>query len=194
MVDSVPAAVVGDGMEYRTPSVVGVCMDTADLLSFRKEKDEFFKHGEQSPLPHDARHTFEGLAYYPPNAELVFDVTLDPTEPTEVQISTTDGAERTYMRVATATVTVDGTDTTMALYSSGHESLFLPFHDTTSGKETYGAGRYIDVHPNGDGTAVIDFNYAYAPFCAYNDLYSCALPPAENWLDVAIRAGEQTAQ
>lgn len=169
-------------------------MDTAALLHFRKEKDDFFKHGGQFALPHNARHTLEGLSYYPPNAKLVFDVTLDSTEPTEVQISTTDGAERTYTRVATATVSVDGADTAMALYSSGHESLFLPFRDTTSGKEPYGVGRYIDVHPNGDGTAVIDFNYAYTPFCAHNDQYTCALPSAENWLDVAITAGEQTTR
>jgi uncharacterized protein len=166
-------------------------MNTADLLKFRADKDHFFKLSEQSPLRHEAQHDFNGLSYFEPNEDLVFDVTLDPVDPTEVTISTTDGDERTYTRVAQATVTVDGEDTTLALYSTGHESLFLPFRDATSGSETYGAGRYIDVHPNGDGTVVIDFNYAYAPFCAYNDSYSCALPPHENWLTVPIRAGER---
>ena len=167
-------------------------MNAVDLLKFRSDKDRFFKLSEQSPLRHEAQHDFNGLSYFEPNEDLVFDVALDPVDPTEVTISTTDGNERTYTRVARATVSVDGEDTTFALYSTGHESLFLPFRDATSGSETYGAGRYIDIHPHGDGTAVIDFNYAYAPFCAYNDNYSCALPPHENWLSVAIRAGERS--
>lgn len=166
-------------------------MNTADLRKFRSDKDHFFKHSEQSPLTHEAQHNFEGLAYFELNDDLIFEVALDAVEPTDVTIATTAGEERTYSRVATATVSVDGEDTTVALYSTGHEGLFLPFRDATSGPETYGAGRYIDVHPQGDGTVVIDFNYAYAPFCAYNENYSCALPPHENWLSVAIRAGER---
>lgn len=166
-------------------------MNTADLLKFRSDKDDFFKQSEQSPLTHEAQHNFDGLAYFEPNDDLVFEVSLDAVEPTDVTIATTAGEERTYSRVATATVSVDGEDTTVALYSTGHEGLFLPFRDATSGSETYGAGRYIDVHPQGDGTVMIDFNYAYAPFCAYNENYSCALPPHENWLSVAIRAGER---
>jgi uncharacterized protein len=166
-------------------------MNTADLLKFRSDKDHFFKRSEQSPLTHEAQHDFDGLAYFEPNDNLVFEVSLDAVEPSDITIATTAGEERTYSRVATATVSVDGEDTTVALYSTGHEGLFLPFRDATSGSETYGAGRYIDVHPQGDGTVVIDFNYAYAPFCAYNENYSCALPPHENWLSVAIRAGER---
>ncbi len=166
-------------------------MNSADLLEFRHDKDHYFKHADQSPVPHEARHDFGGLSYFSPNDDLVYEVDLEPVEPTEVTINTTTGDERTYQRVATATFSVDGEDATVTLYSNGHESLFLPFRDATSGKESYGAGRYIDVHPNGDGTALLDFNYAYAPFCAYNDLYSCALPPQENWLSVAIRAGER---
>jgi uncharacterized protein (DUF1684 family) len=77
------------------------------------------------------------------------------------------------------------------LYSSaGSHELFLPFRDTTSGKETYGAGRYLDLHAHGD-EVVVDFNYAYNPNCAYNPDWNCPLPPAENWLKVPIRAGEK---
>jgi len=167
-------------------------MHTTHVLEFRDEKDRFFKLAPQSPLPEHDQHDFSGLSYFEPTEDFVFSVDLEPVAPTDIQISTTTGDERTYTRVATATVTIDDQDTTLALYSSGHEGLFLPFRDATSGSETYGAGRYIDVTPNGDGTAVIDFNYAYAPFCAYNDRYSCALPPQENWMSVAIRAGERS--
>ena len=71
----------------------------------------------------------------------------------------------------------------------GH-GYFLPFRDATSGKETYGAGRYLDVPRGENGQVVVDFNYAYSPYCAYGDAYSCALPPRENWLTVPIEAGE----
>jgi len=73
-----------------------------------------------------------------------------------------------------------------------HE-LFLPFRDRTSGSETYGAGRYLEVEPPGaDGWVVVDFNLAYNPYCAYNPEWSCPIPPGENWLAVPIRAGEKT--
>jgi uncharacterized protein (DUF1684 family) len=168
-------------------------MHTTHVLEFRDEKDQFFKHAPQSPLPEHDRGDFSGLSYFEPNEDLAFNVGLEPAEPTDIEISTTTGDQRMYTRVATVTFTVADEDTTLALYSSGHESLFLPFRDATSGAETYGAGRYLDVVPNEDGTAVIDFNYAYAPFCAYSDRYSCALPPQENWMPVAIRAGERNA-
>ena len=70
-------------------------------------------------------------------------------------------------------------------------SLFVPFRDSTSGQETYGAGRYIDLKENTSGIYDLDFNRAYNPSCAYNSTYSCPVPPAENTLKVAIRAGEK---
>jgi uncharacterized protein (DUF1684 family) len=78
----------------------------------------------------------------------------------------------------------------LTLYSTGHPGYFIPFRDQTSGDTTYGAGRYLDVEPNGDGTVTVDFNYAYNPSCVYSDGYSCPLPPIENWLKVPIEAGE----
>jgi len=78
-----------------------------------------------------------------------------------------------------------------------HGDLFLPFQDATSGRDTYGAGRYLEVPvleetEDGDPLLVLlDFNYAHHPFCAYNPHYSCPLPPAENRLSVRIEAGER---
>ena len=134
---------------------------------------------------------FSGLAYFQPNPDLLFTVEPEQVEPTEVTIETTTGDARTHHRIATATIDIEDTDVTLALYSTGHDSLFLPFRDATSGGESYGAGRYLDILPNEDGTITIDFNYAYAPFCAYSDQYSCALPPHENWMTVSVQAGER---
>ena len=168
-------------------------MDIQELLDQRADKDDFFRHSPHSPIPGADRTGFDGLEYYDPAPDLVFTVPVDVVEPEPVQVGTTTGEERTYHKIGTATVAVEGTDVTLSLYSTGHPGLFLPFRDATSGSETYGAGRYVDVEPNGDGTVTLDFNYAYAPFCAYSDAYSCALPPYDNWLEVPIRAGERTA-
>ena len=65
----------------------------------------------------------------------------------------------------------------------------MPFADLTTGKETYQAGRYLDIHPTATGLYTIDFNYAYNPSCAYDPRWSCPLAPAPNWLQVPVRAG-----
>ena len=68
--------------------------------------------------------------------------------------------------------------------------LFLPFADQTSGFETYGGGRYIDLSSPLKDTFRLDFNKAYNPYCVYNKKFSCPLVPEENYLEYSIRAGE----
>src|SRR5690606_19820929 len=86
----------------------------------------------------------------------------------------------------------DGVAVGLTLYRDPEGGdLFLPFQDETSGNETYGAGRYLDVTALEDGRVLLDFNYAYHPFCAYNPSYSCPMPPVENRLPAPIRAGER---
>jgi len=71
----------------------------------------------------------------------------------------------------------------------------VPFRDKTSGKESYGAGRYMDLEPEGhlteDNRWIIDFSEAYNPWCAYSEDYVCPFVPPENWLRVPVRAGEK---
>jgi uncharacterized protein (DUF1684 family) len=162
-----------------------------DYAAQRSQKDEFLRLSHQSPLPHESQRGFGGLEYFDPVAELVFTVTPQPADGAELTIDTSDGRQRVYRRAAVVSLDLVGEPVSLALYDSGHPGYFLPFRDTTSGKSTYGAGRYLDIEPNADGTVTIDFNLAYNPFCAYNDAYSCPLPPIENWLQVPIEAGEK---
>jgi uncharacterized protein (DUF1684 family) len=71
--------------------------------------------------------------------------------------------------------------------------LFIPMKDQTSGKETYGAGRYLDasIKDIKDGKIALDFNKLYNPYCAFSEGYSCPIPPKENHLPVRIEAGEK---
>jgi len=109
-------------------------------------------------------------------------------------MQTTTGGTQIYRRAGVARFHVDGVPAPLTLFTSAdtHE-LFLPFRDATSGNETYGAGRYLEVEPSGlDQRVIVDLNYAYNPYCAYNPDWSCPIPPGENWLAVPIRAGEKT--
>ena len=173
--------------------VLTLDMDTQTLAEFRHNKDEFFGGSHQSPLPHDLRHGFEGLKYFDANVGLELLLDFHPEEPTSVEIGTSDGQVRTYYRAGKIKFEVDGEAAELTvLRTPGHPGYFLPFRDATSGNESYGAGRYLDLEEPVDGKLHVDFNVAYNPYCAYSDSYSCALPPHENWLMVPIRAGEMT--
>lgn len=170
-----------------------------DLLRFRAEIDQFMQYHPQSPLGRGQRADFSGLAYYEPNNELSFVAKLDflPRGDAPIEMETSTGDTRDYFRWAQVTFEVDGQPATLTLYTAhDEEALFLPFKDASNGRETYGAGRYLDNHRPGlrrigaDQIAV-DFNYAYNPYCAYAADYSCPLPPRENWLAVPIQAGEK---
>src|SRR5918992_587191 len=169
----------------------------SELDEFRAEKDEFFRDHPQSPLRPEQRASFEGLEYFPEDPQLVVRARLitDGIDRDErIVMPTTTGQEQVYRRAGTIEFDVEGPRARPALFSSDdmHE-LFLPFRDATSGKESYGAGRYLEVEPpDAHGRVVVDLNYAYNPYCAYNPDWSCPIPPGENWLAVPIRAGEKT--
>jgi uncharacterized protein (DUF1684 family) len=168
------------------------------LVESRREKDRAFKNDESSPIPPDRRPHFKGLSYYPPNPALKFQVRLNRYDrPEAVQLGTNTGEIRTGLRYGYFEFRVGGDLCRLQAYrmeDSGQGAgpyLFIPFRDATSGAETYGAGRYIDLPENTSGVYDLDFNRAYNPYCAYAKSFSCPLPPPENTLPIAIRAGEK---
>jgi len=170
-------------------------MGGTELKRFRAEKDRVFRKEPHSPLTPEQRDAFAGLVYFDENPQLVINGTVDrDVEPGEVRMATSAGEEQVYQRYGVVRFRVDGEAAQVVLYASDDSDvLFIPFRDATSGHETYGAGRYLEVHAHGDDVT-IDFNYAYNPNCAYDPAWSCPLPPAENWLKVPIRAGEKAFQ
>lgn len=164
-----------------------------EIEDSRREKDEFFGSHPRSPLGPEQRRDFRGLQYYPYNPEMRLHLPLNTGMAHDIlEMDTTSGDKRTYRREGSITFQVEGQEAVLYLYSSeGSHGLFLPFRDATSGKESYGGGRYLDTMLNADGTVLVDFNYAYNPYCAYNDSWICPIPPAENWLALPIRAGEK---
>lgn len=156
-------------------------------------KDELFRADPGSPLTPRQRARFRGLAYFAPNPELAVEAAVETyVTPTEVELLTSCGDTETYRRVGMAWFEVDGVPVAITLFRSDRGELFVPFRDATSGTETYGAGRYLAAPALSDGGALLDFNYAYNPYCAYNPEWRCPIPPIENQLAVPIRAGERT--
>jgi uncharacterized protein len=166
----------------------------SELEEYRKAKDEFFRDDPWSPLTPAQRATFNGLSYYPESTVLRIEGQLDTDVDRDEQIvmQTTTGGTQVYRRAGKVHFQIDGRDAEITLYESvDQEDLFVPFRDATSGKETYGAGRYLEVERPKEGRVVVDFNDAYNPYCAYNPKWSCPIPPGENWLSVSVRAGEK---
>jgi uncharacterized protein (DUF1684 family) len=169
-----------------------ITMDAQHLLEVRAHKDEFFKTHPNSPLSSKQKVQFEGLTYFmpEPTLDLVVDVhTFD--KPQNVQVQTTTGEIRWYLRWGEFTFDVDGEEVRLTLYKMPPDHFFLPFVDALAGSETYPAGRYLEPEIRDDGRFHIDFNQAYNPYCAYSPHWSCPITPTENRLKVAIRAGEK---
>lgn len=162
-----------------------------DLETFRRQKDLFFKTSPDSPIPYGERASFGGLRYYPEQSDLRLVICPEefPDKAT-IWMLTSTGDEQEYLRWGEFRFTVDSRPARLTIYYAMWGDYFVPFADATSGSETYGAGRYLELEDLGDGSFVADFNLAYNPYCAYNEEYSCPIPPAENRLDLPIRAGE----
>ena len=105
---------------------------------------------------------------------------------------TSTGSVSEYAKYGHVSFDVNGAIATLQVYQDPEGGdFFLPFVDATAPADTYGAGRYLDIEPSGAGKFLIDFNYAYNPYCAYNDKWSCPIPPRENRVKVRIEAGEK---
>jgi uncharacterized protein (DUF1684 family) len=171
------------------------------VRQYRAEKDAYFRTGGGSPIPSADRVAFAGLAYFPIDESLVAEaLVLQPytgDEPVRFEIPMSDGRLRPAERAGVFQFELSGNAQRLTAYrlagSEGEpgETLFVPFLDATSGQETYGAGRYLDLEPDEDGTWTLDFNLAYHPSCVYDPRYSCPLTPNENRLRIRVEAGER---
>lgn len=163
----------------------------SELVAFRAEKDEFFGGHPQSPLTREQKKNFQGLKYFPENEALRLEVKVDEFPVKEgFDMQTSTGGVQHYERFGKFSFEVEGRMVELTIYRSEH-GFFLPFVDSQAGSETYPAGRYLEPDPLPGGRFLIDFNLAYNPYCAYNEMWSCPITPMENRLNVPIRAGEK---
>lgn len=149
----------------------------------------------ESPIPEAKKAALLPLRYYPVDLSYIVPAELELSANRPVlEMPTSTGTLRRMERVGILEFTLQGQQMTLAAFveeGQALESLFVPFADTTTGSETYSAGRYLDITPTPTGLYEVDFNKAYNPSCAYNDRYECPFPPPSNRLTVAVRAGEK---
>ncbi|MFZ6052897.1 DUF1684 domain-containing protein [Flavobacteriales bacterium DA487] len=169
-----------------------------EVVDFQKELNEKFSDSEKSPLKESDRLQFESLDFFPPDdryrvrAEFIRTVGEEP-----FQMPTTTSRMANYVKYGELRFDLGGHRYVLNVYQNldateegeKPELLFLPFTDATNGESTYGGGRYIDLPVPQKDVVVLDFNKAYNPYCAYNEKYSCPIPPKSNDIDIKVRAG-----
>ena len=166
---------------------------------WRGSRDELFRTHPQSPVQPAERSSFAGLPYFDYDPAFRVLATVEAAEPVLREIATSGERPYAFRRFARARFTLGGDEQTLDLfwlegYGGG---VFLSFADATSGRETYGACRYLLDTVKGadlgelDGRLVLDFNFAYNPSCSYDPRWVCPLAPPENRLRVPVRAGER---
>jgi len=162
----------------------------------RERQYKFIRFNVESHLTEEQKRDFKELNFYPIDPSYKVKARLIPVENKKVrEVPMTDGSVERYIEHSYAEFELGGKTNRLLLLQSVNESdmrnFFLAFADETSGRETYGGGRYINARQDGKNSITIDFNLAYNPYCAYNPDYACPLPPKENILNISIHAGEK---
>jgi uncharacterized protein (DUF1684 family) len=163
---------------------------------WRAGRDALFGTHPQSALPAHERATFTGLAYRDYDPAFAFSAAVRPLPHERYDVDTSTGGVIPFVRFGAVDLEVGSLEVFwLDAYGGG---VFLPFRDLTSGKTTYGGGRYLlDTAKGADlgwdgATLRLDFNFAYHPSCHYDPQWVCPLAPPANRLEVAIVAGELT--
>lgn len=169
-----------------------------ELIKERKEKDYSFQFEISSPFNRDTTITFEPLNYFDPNPEFIFKSKLFKYDVQDtVAIVGTKGETRPAILLGFLELKKDEKVYRINIYQgfsrTGEPYYSIWFTDQTTGIETYGVGRYLDFDLNDDPKFVytIDFNKAYNPYCAYSAMFTCPIPRVEDYIDMAIEAGEK---
>ena len=168
------------------------------ILRERAEKDSSMQFDTYSPFYRDTSISFKPLNYYDPNPDFVFKSKLFYKEKADtVIIMGTKGEPRTVIVIGHIELNKDGKTYPVNIYKAfsrtGEAYYSIWFTDKTTGKETYGVGRYLDFELEADSNFIytIDFNKAYNPYCAYTPMYTCPIPREEDFIDMSIEAGEK---
>ncbi|MCB0442917.1 MAG: DUF1684 domain-containing protein [Flavobacterium sp.] len=168
------------------------------VIQFQKNMNKHYADSIKSPLKHRDLLAFKGLDFFPVNEMYFVNATFIRTKKEKpFEMKTTTLRRPLYVKYGELHFEIDGVACQLNVYQNVEfakkpnykNSLFLPFTDFTSGVESYGGGRYIDLEIQKGENWTIDFNQAYNPYCAYNEKYSCPIVPKENDLKVEIKAG-----
>jgi uncharacterized protein (DUF1684 family) len=168
---------------------------------YQKKLNLMYMDASKSPLKKKDLKKFDGLDFFPVDSSFITNATFLKIENAPVfKMATTTDRKPLYKEYGKLLFNLKGIDCELSVYQSQDEArdekdknnLFLPFTDDTSGNESYGGGRYMDLKTydiKSDNKIILNFNNTYNPYCAYNPDYSCPLVPRKNHLDVEVKAG-----
>lgn len=172
----------------------------AELKHHRDSINDTFSNPESSILDSLSLSHFEEVDFFEPSIDYRVNATFEKIKKGKlVKMPTSTERIAEYREYGCLKFTLNGVKCKLIVYQSQRhlahpiysQFLFCPFTDKSTGVESYGTGRYLDLKLqdiNGD-EVVVDFNYCYAPYCAYSLKYSCPVPPAQNYLKTKVLAG-----
>ncbi|MCG1035951.1 DUF1684 domain-containing protein [Polaribacter sargassicola] len=178
----------------KRPSLIGETV-------YQQELNASYKDASKSPLKKNDLKDFKGLDFFKVDSTFIVNAKLTRIENSPIfEMPTTTERKPLYKEYGLLNFTLKGNDYELTVYQSQDDLrdekykdyLFVPFTDLTSGNESYGGGRYMDLKTTdiaSDNTLLLNFNNTYNPYCAYNDKYSCPLTPRKNHLDLEVKAG-----
>lgn len=176
-----------------------LAFNKSEIVEYRKEAKQKLTNGDRAPLDEDS---VKYLRYYKAKKKYKVNANFSKAENQEsFEMPTYSGITKSFVKYGTLTFKIGNQSMNLSVYRNldlmrmpqYKDYLFLPYKDKTSSKATYGGGRYIDIKTTDikNGQVVIDFNKSYNPWCAYGDGFNCPVPPKENILKSAIKAGEK---
>lgn len=187
-----------DESAFRESIIKGRYID--DIISSRFEKDRYFEDTLTSPLNKSDVEKFRGIDYFDVDFNFRVDATFE-TDTTEnpFKMPTTTERQPLYRKYGTLSFMLNDTVYHLTAFQNldllknkpDYKGLFIPFKDLSNSKLTYGGGRYLDIEIPEKERTILDFNKVYNPYCAYDERWSCPLPPPENYLKTSILAGEK---
>lgn len=169
-----------------------------EIRSFQSDQNEHYLSKKSSPLTRKERKAFHGHDFYTIDLSFIVNAAFEYIEREDtVEMSTSSGNIKYYRPYALLKFELGGVKCQLTAYQSlklretveYKNYLFVPFRDLTSGNESYGGGRYLDLVIPSENSVQLNFNLSYNPYCAYTAGYNCTIPPAENTLPIAVRAG-----
>jgi uncharacterized protein len=172
-----------------------------DVKKYRENYKADFLKEEYSPF-YGKEQDLKYLQFYKPKKKYRVECTFQRTPKEEsFDMATYSGKTKKFVKYGTLSFKLNGKDYQLAVYQNlmlqkmeqYKDYLFIPFKDHTNGDTTYGGGRYFDIKTGDikDNKLILDFNKCYNPYCAFSDGYNCPVPPKENHLNTAIKAGEK---
>jgi len=173
---------------------------SSDVERFREGRDRDFRDPNLTPLTNFDFAKFKGLEYFAVDEKYLVKAKFEKTADEKIfTIPTSVGTSRKFYKYGVLTFELNGTNHSLTVFQSEtakkdeyKKLVFVPFRDLTNGKETYGAGRYMDLKMPVGEEVMLNFNLAYNPSCAYGrEDFSCPIPPKENFLQTEIKAGEK---